>query len=80
MPQHARQGGARGGAALAADRLRWLVALLALTASALGLLGGEVYGDDAATAEMFRAYDLVTALVVVPGLAQCGPMSHAVAG
>jgi hypothetical protein len=60
---------------LAAARTRGLVtsltqlaAALALAASLAGLLIDGVYTGAASTAEMFRGYDLVTA-VVVPGLA-----------
>jgi hypothetical protein len=57
------------GAEVTATRLSWLVAALALVASVTGVLVEDVYTGPAATAEMFRAYDLVTAVVVVPGLA-----------
>lgn len=52
----------------AALRLAWLVALLAFVASLAGLLVDDIYAGSAATAEMFRAYDLVTAVFVVPSL------------
>ena len=56
-----------------ADRRRatsWTVvaALAALAASVLGLLLDGVYGGEASTAAMLRAYDLVTAVLVAPGL------------
>jgi hypothetical protein len=60
------------GAALAAVGLAWLVAGLALAASLIGLVVDGVYGPVASTAEMFRANDLVTAVVVVPGLVSAG--------
>ncbi|MBD0292630.1 MAG: hypothetical protein ICV70_03520 [Jiangellaceae bacterium] len=53
----------------AATQLTWLVAALALAASLAGLLIDGIYTGAAATAEMFRGYDLVTAVVVVPSLA-----------
>jgi hypothetical protein len=46
-----------------------LVAALALAAALLGLLVDGLYIGDLSTAEMFRGYDLVTAVAVVPGLA-----------
>lgn len=49
--------------------LTWLAAALALGAALTGLLVDGVYTGDGSTAEMFRGYDLVTAVVVVPGLA-----------
>lgn len=49
--------------------LMWLVAALALVAALFGLIVDGRYTGDAATAEMFRGYDLVTAVVVVPSLA-----------
>lgn len=51
-----------------AIRVTWLVAALALAASLAGLLIDGIYTGAAATAEMFRGYDLVTAVVVVPSL------------
>ena len=56
-----------------ADRRRattWTVAaaLLALVAAVLGLLLDSVYGGEASTAAMLRAYDLVTAVLVAPAL------------
>ncbi|WP_199511662.1 hypothetical protein [Nucisporomicrobium flavum] len=50
----------------------WLAAsagALALTATLAGLLVDDVYAGDVSTAEMFRGFDLVTAMAVVPGLA-----------
>src|SRR5688572_8754499 len=52
----------------AAIRVAWLVAALALAASLAGLLLEGVYTGAASTAEMFRGYDLVTAVLVVPSL------------
>jgi hypothetical protein len=49
--------------------LSWVAAALALAASVLGFFIDGVYTGDAATAETFRAYDVVAALVVVPCLA-----------
>jgi len=49
--------------------LAWLVAALALAAALAGLLVDGVYAGDVSTAEMFRGYDLVTAVAVVPSLA-----------
>ncbi|MGH4023696.1 MAG: hypothetical protein ACRDRV_03835 [Pseudonocardiaceae bacterium] len=57
----------RGIGALA-TRLTWLVAALALAASLVGLLVDGIYTGEASTAEMFRGYDLVSAVVVVPSL------------
>jgi hypothetical protein len=48
--------------------LTWLAAALALAAALLGLLVDGLYTGDVSTAEMFRGYDLVTAVAVVPGL------------
>ena len=56
----------RGGTV--ATRLTWLVAALAMAASLAGLLIDGIYTGAVSTSEMFRAYDLVTALVVVPSL------------
>ncbi|MGH8835261.1 MAG: hypothetical protein ACRDWG_09755 [Actinomycetes bacterium] len=50
-------------------QLTWLVAVLAFPAALAGLFIDDVYPGAASTAEMFRGYDLVTALMVVPGLA-----------
>ena len=55
--------------ARAATQLTWVAAALALAAAVAGLLVDGIYTGDAATAEMFRAYDLVTAVIVVPVLA-----------
>jgi hypothetical protein len=52
-----------------AMQLTGLMAVLALAAALAGLLIDGVYTGAASTAEMFRGYDLVTVLVVVPGLA-----------
>jgi hypothetical protein len=52
-----------------ANQLTWLVATLALAASLAGLLIDGIYAGAPSTAQMFRGYDLVTAVVVVPGLA-----------
>lgn len=49
--------------------LALVVAALALAASLAGLLVEGIYTGDAATAEMFRGYDLVTAVLAVPVLA-----------
>jgi hypothetical protein len=49
--------------------LTWLVAALALAAALFGLLVDGLYTGDVSTAEMFRGYDLVTAVAVVPSLA-----------
>jgi hypothetical protein len=49
--------------------LTWLAAALAMAAALAGLLVEGVYTGDVSTAGMFRGYDLVTAVVVVPGLA-----------
>jgi hypothetical protein len=46
----------------------WFVAATALAASVAGLLIDGLYTGAASTAAMFRAYDLVTAAVVVPCL------------
>jgi hypothetical protein len=51
--------------------LAWLVPLvmaLAFAAAAAGLLVPDVYATDAGTAEMFRGYDLVTAVLAIPCL------------
>jgi hypothetical protein len=45
-----------------------IVAALALAASLAGLLIDDIYPGPVATAEMLRGFDLVTAMVVVPGL------------
>jgi hypothetical protein len=47
-----------------ATQLTWLVPVLALAASLAGLLIDGIYTGAVATAEMFRGYDLVTAVVV----------------
>ena len=57
-------------------RLRWrwayvassAVGVLALLASIAGLLLDDVYGEAGSTAAMLRGYDLVTLLLVLPGL------------
>jgi hypothetical protein len=51
-----------------ASWLAWLVAALALAGSLPGLLIDGIYTGDASAAEMFRGFDLVTAVVVVPSL------------
>lgn len=54
---------------------RWFAvaaAVLALAASAAGLLLDDVYTGAASTAEMFRAYDLVTLLLVLPAFVVAG--------
>lgn len=56
------------GADVAAGRLAWLTAVLAFTASLAGLLIDGVYTGAASTAAMFRANDLVIAVVLVPVL------------
>jgi len=53
---------------IAAGRLAWLAAGLALTASLAGLLIDGVYSGAESTAAMLRANDLVTAVVVVPAV------------
>ena len=63
-PAHPRDGMAR-----AAAQLTWAAAALALAAALAGLLIDGIYTGDASTAEMFRGYDLVTAVVAVPLLA-----------
>jgi hypothetical protein len=52
-----------------ATRLTWLLAALTLVAALAGLLVDGIYEGSEATAEMYRAYDLIAAVVVVPGLA-----------
>jgi len=59
----------RNGVARAAAQLTWVAAALAFAAALAGLLIDGIYTGDAATAEMLRGYDLVTAVVVVPVLA-----------
>jgi len=49
-------------------RLAIAATLLALLASLFGLLSIGIYDADAATAEMLRGYDLITAVLVVPAL------------
>jgi hypothetical protein len=44
------------------------IAVLALLASLGGLLMDGVYGEPASVAEMLRGYDLVTVVIVAPGL------------
>jgi len=53
-----------------------ITGLLALTACLAGLLLDGVYSGAASTAEMLRAYDVVTAAAVVPGLAVATWMAH----
>jgi hypothetical protein len=52
-----------------ATLLTQLVAALALAASLAGLRIDGIYTGAASTAEMLRGFDLVTAVVIVPGLA-----------
>jgi hypothetical protein len=59
----------RNTTARVATWLTWLVAALALAAALSGLIVDSLYTGDVSTAEMFRGYDLVTAVVVVPSLA-----------
>jgi hypothetical protein len=64
----------RSAAPSARTRWRWacvvssVVGVLALLASAAGLLLNGVYGEAGSTAEMLRGYDLVTLVFVVPAL------------
>jgi cytochrome bd-type quinol oxidase subunit 2 len=64
----------RSAAPSARTRWRWacvvssVVGVLALVASAAGLLLNGVYGEAGSTAEMLRGYDLVTLVFVVPAL------------
>src|SRR5919107_348803 len=51
-----------------AIRLTWFVTALVASAAVTGLLAQAIYTGDESTAAMLRGYDLVTALVVVPGL------------
>lgn len=53
----------------AAAWLTWVLAGLVACATLAGLLVDGLYAGDEATAAMLRAYDLVTVLTVVPGLA-----------
>lgn len=56
-------------------RARWFTvaaAVLALVASAAGLLLDDVYTGAPSTAETFRAYDLVTVVLVVPAFVVAG--------
>lgn len=57
------------GVSRAATQLTRVAAALALGASIAGLLIDEIYTGDIATSAMFRGYDLVTAVVVVPVVA-----------
>jgi hypothetical protein len=57
------------GVGAAAFVLSLVVAALALLGSVVGLIAEGVYTGPASTAEMLRAWDLVTAVVVVPVLA-----------
>jgi hypothetical protein len=66
---HAEAARAHAGIGRRANQLTWLVATLALAASVAGLLIDGIYTGPAATAQMFRGYDVVTAVVVVPSLA-----------
>jgi hypothetical protein len=58
--------GHSGAIGTAALRVTWLVAALVLVASLAGLLLDGVYTGAASTAGMFRGYDLLTAVLVVP--------------
>jgi hypothetical protein len=49
-----------------AERLSVAVALLAGAAAAAGLLAPDLYHDERSLREMFRGYDLITLVVVVP--------------
>jgi len=55
--------------ARAATQLTWVAAALAWAAALSGLLIDGIYTGDVSAAEMFRGYDLVTAVVAVPVLA-----------
>jgi hypothetical protein len=48
--------------------LVWVTAGLALAAALLGIFVGGIYTGARSTAEMFRGYDVVTAVLVVPTL------------
>ncbi|HET6530021.1 MAG TPA: hypothetical protein VFH03_05325 [Actinoplanes sp.] len=52
-----------------ATRLTGLAGALALAAALSGLFVDDLYVGDISTAAMFRGYDLITAVVVVPSLA-----------
>jgi hypothetical protein len=65
----------RSGLGQASWRFTVGATVLALVASTSGLLINGIYTGAAATAEMFRAYDLVTALVAVPGLAMASHLA-----
>lgn len=52
-----------------ASALAWVAAGLALVAALLGLLVGGLHVGSRSTIEIFRGYDLVTAVVVAPSLA-----------
>jgi hypothetical protein len=67
-PTRPAPGKLAGGGCLARG-LTWLAAALALAASLAGLFIDGVYTGAVSTAEMLRGYDLVTAVVAVPGLA-----------
>jgi hypothetical protein len=59
----------RGAIGRIATRLTWLAGALALAAGLAGLFVDDLYAGEISTAEMFRGYDLITVVVVVPGLA-----------
>lgn len=54
--------------ALAHERLAVVLAVAAMTAAALGLAVGGVYGPDPAAAQMLRGFDAVTLVVIGPAL------------
>lgn len=66
----------RDGVGKAAAGLTWLAAALAVCASPAGLLIDDVYAGAISTAEMFCGFDLVTAVVVVPGLVVALPLAR----
>lgn len=69
-PIRARQASTTGrGVEAVARSLTWLTAGLALSAALAGLLVEGVYAGPDSTAAMFRGFDLVTAVVVLPALA-----------
>jgi hypothetical protein len=57
-------------------RLTGLVAALALAASVAGLFLDGIYPGAAATAEMLRGFDLVTAVLVIPSLVVASHFAH----
>jgi hypothetical protein len=54
--------------ALAHERLAVVLAVAAMTAAALGLAVGGVYGPDPAATQMLRGFDAVTLVVIGPAL------------